>query len=64
MAIIGDASRLGGRNREWIFNDSQLQATVQMVSTGSNAILIAKLDRVEKLFSFPGNENNTLRERY
>ena len=47
MALIGDASRLGSRNREWIFNDSQLQATVQMASVGSNAMLIAKLDRVE-----------------
>ncbi len=51
MAIIGDASRLGGRNREWIFNDSQLKATVQMASVGSNAMLIAKLDRVEKLLA-------------
>ena len=51
MAVIGDASRLGGRNREWIFNDSQLQATVQMASVGSNAMLIAKLDRVEKLIA-------------
>ncbi|MBM2814435.1 MAG: hypothetical protein HW421_1197 [Ignavibacteria bacterium] len=51
MALIGDASRLGGRNREWIFNDSQLQATVQMASVGSNAMLIAKLDRVEKLLA-------------
>ena len=51
MAVIGDASRLGGRNREWIFNDSQLQATVQMASVGSNAMLIAKLDRVEKLLA-------------
>ncbi len=51
MAIIGDGSRLGGRNREWIFNDSQLQAIVQMASTGSNTMLIAKLDRVEKLLA-------------
>ena len=39
------------RNREWIFNDSQLQATVNMASVGSNAMLIAKLDRVEKLLA-------------
>ncbi len=51
MAIIGDASRLGGRNREWIFNDSQLQATVQMASAGSNSQLIAKLDRLEKVLA-------------
>lgn len=51
MALIGDASRLGGRNPERIFNDSQLIATVQMASTGSNAMLIAKLDRVEKLLA-------------
>lgn len=51
MAIIGDASRLGGRNREWIFNDSQLIATVQMAGANSNSMLIAKLDRVEKLLA-------------
>ncbi len=51
MAIIGDGSRLGGRNREWIFNDSQLIATVQMAGANSNSMLIAKLDRVEKLLA-------------
>ena len=51
MAIIGDGSRLGGRNREWIFNDSQLIATVQMAVANSNSMLIAKLDRVEKLLA-------------
>jgi len=51
MAIVGDASRLGGRNREWIFNDSQLIATVQMAGANSNSMLIAKLDRVEKLLA-------------
>ncbi len=51
MALIGDASRLGGRNREWIFNDSQLIATVQMAGANSNSMLIAKLDRVEKLLA-------------
>jgi len=51
MAIIGDASRLGGRNREWIFNDSQLKATVKMASVGSNTMLIDKFDRVEKLLA-------------
>ncbi len=34
--IIGDGSRLGGRNREWISNDSQLIATVQMAGANSN----------------------------
>ena len=51
MAIIGDGSRLGGRNQEWIFNDSQLIATVQMAGANSNSMLIAKLDRVEKLLA-------------
>ena len=51
MAIIGDGSRLGGRNREWIFNDSQLIATVQMAGANSNSMLLAKLDRVEKLLA-------------
>ena len=51
MAIIGDASRLGGRNREWIFNDSQLIATVQMTGANSNTMLITKLDKVEMLLA-------------
>lgn len=51
MAIIGDGSRLGGRNREWIFTDSQLIATVQMAGVNSNSMLIAKLDRLEKLLA-------------
>lgn len=51
IAIIGDASRLCGKNWEWIFNDVQLQTTAPMVSTGSNAALITKLDRVEKLLA-------------
>lgn len=51
LAVVGDASRLGGRNREWIFNDSQLVATVQMAGASSNAMLLAKLDRLEKLLA-------------
>lgn len=51
LAVVGDASRLGGRNREWIFNDSQLVATVQMANVGSGAAMIAKLDRLERLLA-------------
>lgn len=51
LAMIGDGARLGGKNREWIFNDSQLIATVQMASLGGNTLLINKLDRLEKLLA-------------
>lgn len=29
FAIVGDAAKLGGRNREWIFNDTQLQSVIR-----------------------------------
>ena len=35
---VGDASRLGGSNREWIFRDEQLQQTVQVAVASSNRI--------------------------
>jgi tape measure domain-containing protein len=31
LALLGDASRLGGRNTEWIFRDEQLQDMLQSV---------------------------------
>ncbi len=48
IAVVGDAARLGGNNREWIFRDDQLIAVVQMATVGQTRILAEKLDRIEK----------------
>ena len=48
IAVVGDAARLGGHNREWIFRDDQLIAVVQMATVGQTRILTEKLDRIEK----------------
>lgn len=48
IAVVGDAARLGGNNREWIFRDDQLIAVVQMATVGQTRILTEKLDRIEK----------------
>ena len=49
--IAGDGAKLGSRNREWIFNDPQLIATVQMAAMGSNMQLVHKLANIEYLLS-------------
>lgn len=51
LAVVGDASKLGSQNREWIFSDPQLIATIQMASAGANAILLERLSNIEKLLS-------------
>ncbi|HPP39502.1 MAG TPA: phage tail tape measure protein [Candidatus Kapabacteria bacterium] len=48
IAVVGDAARLGGHNREWIFRDDQLIAVVQMATVGQTKVLADKLDRIEK----------------
>jgi hypothetical protein len=49
--IAGDGSKLGSRNREWIFNDPQLIATVQMAAMGSNMKLESELKQIKTLLS-------------
>jgi len=51
LAIVGDAARLGSQNREWIFSDPQLIATIQMASANANAVLIQRLSNIEQLLS-------------
>lgn len=43
LALIGDGSKLGSANREWIFNDPQLITMVQMATIGANAGLIREI---------------------
>ncbi len=43
LALIGDASKLGGTNREWIFNDQLLQDVIRMVVSHSNAGMIEEI---------------------
>ena len=51
MGIVGDASRLGSQNREWIFSDPQLIATVQMASANQNQSLVKELRQVKSLLA-------------
>lgn len=48
---VGDASRLGGSNREWIFRDEQLQQTVQVAVASSNRVTEQRLQNIENLLS-------------
>jgi len=43
MALIGDASKLGGRNREWVTNDKQLQQIVGMGANTANMELLNEM---------------------
>lgn len=36
LALVGDGSKLGGENKEWIFRDDQLQSLVESVVTEQN----------------------------
>ena len=51
FALIGDATTLGGRNREWIFRDDQLIATVQMASAGANAQLLYEIRSLKAILA-------------
>lgn len=44
IAVVGDAARLGGSNREWIFNDDQLLSVIGMSLRQQTGVL-------EKLFT-------------
>lgn len=47
LFVAGDASRLGGRDREWIFRDDQLKLLVAAVSQGSTAQMEQRLESIE-----------------
>lgn len=48
MAIVGDAARLGGSNREWIFRDEQLNAVIDSAIMRSSAILGERISLLEE----------------
>jgi len=50
VAVIGDASRLGGNNREWVTTDKQLQTIVQMSSSAVAAPLLAEVRALRAAF--------------
>lgn len=51
LAVVGDASRLGMPNREWLFNDPQLIGIIQMASLTSTSMIVSKLDNIDKTMS-------------
>ncbi len=51
MAVIGDGSRLGSINREWIFNDEQLRQVVGMASMNSSTQITKELRNVRDAVS-------------
>jgi phage-related minor tail protein len=50
LAVIGDAARLGGNNREWVTNDKQLQTIVQMSASASAMPLIDEIRAMRYAF--------------
>lgn len=48
IALIGDAARLGGQNREWIFRDDQLRAVIAMSSQGNQRAVVGAIQRLER----------------
>lgn len=51
LAIIGDANKLGGSNREWVTNDKQLQTIVQMSASAVAAPLVAEIRALRQDFA-------------
>jgi hypothetical protein len=49
MALIGDASRLGGSNREWVTRDKQLQQIVGMGANMANAELLNEMRALRQM---------------
>ncbi|MBS4000727.1 MAG: phage tail tape measure protein [Desulfobulbaceae bacterium] len=49
--VAGDASKLGGRNREWITTDPQLISIMQSAIRGSNQLLEQRLRSIENLLA-------------
>lgn len=47
LALIGDASNLGGRNREVIYRDEQLISTVKKVSIDIKTKLLTEIRRMK-----------------
>lgn len=46
LALIGDGSRLGGSDREWLFRDDQLQQLLDMVMMRWNGLFVSAIDRL------------------
>jgi len=48
LALVGDASKLGSDNKEWIFRNDQLKQTMGMVANASSAVLEKRLAKLEQ----------------
>lgn len=55
LALVGDASRLGGGNREWIFRDDQLRRIMAETSLATGGGIVSELRGMrDELRSFAG----------
>lgn len=51
LAVVGDASRLGGLNREWVFRDEQLQQVVNSALSYQNNSMARELAEIKALLA-------------
>ncbi len=51
LAVVGDASRLGGLNREWVFRDEQLQQVVNSALSQQNNSMARELAEIKALLA-------------
>lgn len=51
LAVIGDATRTGQVNKEWIFSNEQLKKIMAMSSMSSNSRLEKRLESIERLLA-------------
>ena len=51
LAVVGDASKLGGSNKEWIFRDDQLRMLVNDITTLQNEKLNNNFIALQKTIS-------------
>lgn len=51
IAMIGDGSKLGGNDREWLFRDEHLRLLMNAVAGSSSAGVVARLESIEDLLS-------------
>ncbi|MCB0713387.1 MAG: hypothetical protein KDD67_13750 [Ignavibacteriae bacterium] len=65
LAVVGDAARLGGSNREWIFNDDQLREIMGAVLRAQTAVLVAEMRGLREEFrNFGGRVHVSARDVY
>ena len=51
LAIVGDASKLGSDNKEWIFRNDQLKQVINMATNNSNNELIQEIKLLREILT-------------